>query len=147
MQDPLSVNIPLKGVESSLPLFPEADYPLQVTESTVDPNKDKDGFNWNLKLATTEVYTSTDGREVKPNFPFYFTLALQARPDSKDPEAFVRNLCEAVDAIFGTTKEDRPELSRELIDSAVGKTVIAHVFIDQYQGRDLNKIKRLKKAA
>ena len=86
-----------------------------------------------------------DDREVKPNFPFYFTLALQAREDSKDVEAFRRNLGEAVDALFGTTKENRPDMSRELVNTAIGKTCIAHVFVDQYQGRDLNKIKRLKK--
>ena len=145
MTDPLQVAIPLKGVESSLPLLPEADYPLQCSESSIDPNKDKTGYNWNLKLCTTEVYVSTDGREVKPNFPFYFTLALQPREESKDKDAYVRNLCEAVDALFGTTKEDRPEMSRDLVTSAVGKSCIAHVFIDNYQGRDNNKIKRLKK--
>lgn len=145
MTDPLQVAIPLKGVESSLPLLPEADYVLQCTESSIDPNKDKTGYNWNLKLNTTEVYTSTDNREVKPNFPFYFTLALQPREDSKDKEAFVRNLCEAVDALFGTTKEDRPEMSRELVTAAVGKRCIAHVYQDEWQGKTNNKIKRLKK--
>jgi hypothetical protein len=146
MKDPLNIAIPLAGVETSLPLFPEADYPLQVSESSVDPNKDQTGFNWNLTMNTTETYTSTDGREVKPNFPFYFTLALQARSDSKDPEAFRRNLAEAVDAIFGSSKENRPEMSRELVESAVGKPVLAHVFIDTYEGRQLNKVKRIKKA-
>lgn len=146
MQDPLNIAIPLAGVETSLPLFPEADYVLQVSESSVDPNKDQTGFNWNLTLNTTETYESTDGREVKPNFPFYFTLALQPRADSKDPEAFRRNLAEAVDAVFGTSKENRPEMSRELVNSAVGKTVVAHVFIDTYEGRQLNKVKRIKKS-
>lgn len=146
MQDPLQINVPLAGVETSLPLLPERDYPVQCSESTVDPNKDKTGFNWNLVLNTTEQITSTDGREVKPNFPLYFVAALQPREDSKDVEAFRRNLSEAVDALYGSTKENRPDFSREVVNSAVGKTCIAHVFIDQYQGRDLNKIKRLKKA-
>lgn len=147
MQDPLNINIPLAGVETSLPLFPEADYSVQCSEATVDPNKDKNGYNLNLKLCTTETHTSTDGREVKPNFPFYFTLALQAREDSKDVEAFRRNLGEAVDALMGTTKDNRPDMSRELVNSLVGKSCIAHVVVDTYQGRELNKIKRLKKAA
>lgn len=142
--DPLNISIPLAGVETSLPLFPEADYPVQVGESSVDPNKDQTGFNWNLTMKTTETYTSTDGREVKPDFPFYYTLALQARSDSKDPEAFRRNLADAVDALFGTSKENRPEMSRELVESAVGRTVLAHVWIDTYEGRQMNKVKRIK---
>lgn len=147
MTDPLNISVPLAGIETSLPIVPESDYEVQCTESTVDPNKDKLGYNWNLKLCTTSSIIAVDGREVKPNFPFYFTLALQAREDSKDVEAFRRNLGEAVDALFGTTKENRPDMSRELVDTAVGKKCIAHVFIDKYQGRDLNKIKRLKKIA
>lgn len=147
MQDPLNISVPLAGVETSLPILPEADYTVQVTESTVDPNKDKTGYNWNIKLCTTDTHTSTDNREVKPNFPFYMTLALQAREDSKDVEAFRRNLGEAVDALMGTTKDNRPDMSRELVDSVVGKTCIATVFIDTYQGRQNNKVKRLKKVA
>jgi len=145
MQDPLNIAIPLKGVESSLPVFPEADYVVQVSESTVDVNKEKTGLNWNLKLGTTETHTSTDGREVKPDFPFYMSLALQPREDSKDVEAYVRSLCEAVDALFGTTKENRPEMSREVVNSAVGRTCVAQVYIDEWKGRELNKVKRLKK--
>ena len=146
MQDPLNINVPLAGVDTSLPLIPEADVFVQCSESTIDPNKDKTGYNWNLVLNTTETIQSTDGRDIKPNFPLFFVAALQPREDSKDVEAFRRNLGEAVDALFGTTKENRPDFSRELVASAVGKTCVAHVFIDQYQGRDLNKIKRLKKA-
>ncbi len=145
MQDPLNISVPLAGVETSLPIAPEADYAVQCTESSVDPNKNKDGFNWNIKVVTTETITAVDGREIKPNFPFYMTLALQAREDSKDVEAFRRNLGEAVDALFGTTKENRPDMSTELVSSTVGKTCVAHVYVDNYQGRDQNKIKRLKK--
>ncbi len=121
---------------------------VQCVESSVDPNKDKTGLNWNLKLATTSPATSADGsREIKPNFPVFTTLALQPREDSKDTEAFKRNLAEAVDALFGTTKENRPDFNRELVSSAVGKTCTAHVYIDEWQGKQNNKIKRLRKAS
>lgn len=147
MQDPLNVAIPLAGVDTSMPLIPEQDVLVQIVESSIDANKDKTGLNWNLKCASTAPLTSTDGRDVKPNYPFFTTFALQARDDSKDTDAFRRNLGEAVDAIFGTTKENRPDFNRELVNSAVGKTVLAHIYIDEYQGRQNNKIKRLKKAA
>jgi hypothetical protein len=145
MQDPLNISVPLAGVDTSLPLLPEGDYIVQCSESTIDPNKEKTGYNWNLVLNTTEVITSTDNREIKPNFPLYFVAALQPREDSKDVEAFRRSLGEAVDALYGTTKENRPDFSREVVQSSVGKTCVAHVYIDNWQGRDLNKIKRLKK--
>lgn len=149
MQDPLNVNIPLAGVDTTLPLLPEADYVLQVVESTIDANKDKTGLNWNLKLATTEPATSTDGRDVKPNFPVFTVCALQAREDSKDAEAFKRGLGQTIDAIFGTSKENRPDFTRELANSAVGNKVKAHVYLDEYpkgSGQFNNKIKNLKKA-
>jgi hypothetical protein len=148
MQDPLNVSVPLTGVDSSLPLLPEADYIVQCTESSVEPNKDKTGLNWNLKLATTTPVTSADGsREIKPNFPVFMTLALQPREDSKDTEAFKRNLAEAVDALFGTDKTSRPDFNRDLVNQAVGKTCTAHVYIDEWQGKQNNKVKRLRKAA
>jgi hypothetical protein len=144
MTDPLNVSIPLAGVETSIPLLPEGEYILQCSEATVDPNKDQNGFNLNMTLNTTETVTAVDDREVKPNFPLYFTNALQARSDSKDPEAFRRNLASTVDAFFRTSKENRPEISRELIASMVGKQVIATVVHDTYEEVVRAKVKRIK---
>ncbi len=144
MQDPLNVNVQLEGVDTSLPLLPESDMKLQCTESTIDPNKDKSGLNWNLKLVTTEPTTSVDGRDVKPNFPLFTVCALQAREDSKDTDGFRRMLGQAVDALFGTSKENRPAFTRDLAKEAVGKFVMAHVYIDEYQGNKNNKVKNLK---
>lgn len=144
MLDPLSLNIATAGVDTSMPLLPEADYILQVGESSIDPNKDQNGLNWNLKLMTTTENTSTDGRPVKPNFPVFTVCALQAREDSKDKEAFIRGLGQNIDAIFGTDKTNRPDFNHALAQSAVGKLVIGHVIIDTYQGRQSNKIKTLK---
>lgn len=145
MNDPLNINIPLVNVETSLPLLPEGDYSVQCVESSIDPNKDKTGFNWNLKLATTSLYTAVDQREVKPNFPVYHICALQPASESKDVEAFKRSIGETVDALFGTSKENRPDFTRELVSSAVGRTCTAHVYIDNWKGQDKNKVKRLKK--
>lgn len=147
MTDPLNISVALAGVETSLPLLPESDYSVQVKESTIDPNKDKTGLNWNLKLGLASTATAVDGRTVNPDYPVFSVFALQAKEDSKDPEAFKRSIGEAVDAIFGTTKDNRPTFDRALCDSAVGKVLTAHVIIDEYQGNKNNKVRRLKKSA
>lgn len=147
MQDPLQISIQLDDVDSDFPLLPEGDYPFQVSASTIEPNKDKTGHNWKLVLALTTPQTSVDGREVKVNTKIFDIAALQAREDSTDADAFRRGISERVDAIFGTTKATRPVFNRALVDSALGKPVLAHIYIDEYQGKKSNKVKRLKKVA
>lgn len=150
MLDPMSVNIDLQGVDTNVPVLPESDVQLQVVESTIEANKDRNGNNWKIKLATTNPATAVDGRELKPNFPVFHMCALQAREDSTDPEAFKRSLCETVDAIFGTDKTNRPAINKALIDAAVGRLVVGHVYPDEYpkdSGKFNTKIRRLKKLA
>ena len=140
MEDPLNINIPLVGVETALPLLPEADYKLQCVESTVEANKERTGLNWNLKLVTTEPATAVDGRTVNPNFPLFVVISLP-NADSKDVEATTRTICGAVDSLYGTDKTTRPDFNRETIVGAVGKLCQAHVTVDTWEGRDRNKIK------
>jgi hypothetical protein len=145
MQDPLNISIGLSDVETDFPLLAEADYPFQISESIIEPNKDKTGHNWKLTLALTTPAQGVDGREVRVNTKVFHLMALQAKPDSNDPDAFKRSIAESVDAIFGTTKASRPQFTQSLVSDAVGKTVLAHIFVDEYQGRKSNKVKRLKK--
>lgn len=150
MQDPLSINVPLQGVETTLPLLNEGDYLVQVAESSADPNKDGTGLNWNLKLALVDPTIAVDGRTVNPNFPLFAVYALQARDDSKDKEAFMRSLGETMDALFDTDKSTRPALTAATIQDAVGKKAVATVYLDEYpkgSGNKNNKVRRLKKVA
>lgn len=147
MTDPLNISIQLDDVDSDFPLLPEGDYPLQVSSSTIEPNKDKTGHNWKIVGSLQTPATAVDGREVKVNSKFTKWCPLQAREDSTDADAFRRGITEAVDAIFGTTKVGRPTFNRALVDAALGKTVIAHIIIEENQGRKVNSIKRLKKVA
>lgn len=145
MQDPLSINIPTTGVDTSFPLMAEGDYEFQIVESAPKPNKRQDGYNWNLKLASVAAIPGVDGRDLAPNANVFHTIALQPAPDATDPQGFRRGIADATDAIFGTTKDNRPDFNKELWEAAVGKRVIAHVVIDEYQGNKNNKVKRLKK--
>lgn len=147
MTDPLSISVPLQGLETGLPLLPEADYEVQCTESKVEPNNRQDGFNWNLQLNTTQPTKANDGRDVQPNFPLFVTMALQPAPESKDPDAFRRNLGSTVDALFGTSKDNRPDFSAEVVNGAVGRKCIAHVYNEEYpkgSGQLFNRVRRLK---
>lgn len=148
MEDPLNVSIPLEGVDTTLPLFPEQDYPLQCKESVIAPNKAKIGLNWALTFVTVEPTQSIDGREIKVGFPLYQQVALQPAEDAKDPEGFKRQLGQTVDALFGTSKENRPTFDMSLVKAAVGRKVIATTKNEEYplgSGNKSTKISRLKK--
>lgn len=142
--DPLNINIAVGNIDTTLPVLPEQDLILQVAESTVAPNKDQTGRNWVLKFATTTPLTATDGRPVAPNYPIFQQIALQAKADSTDPEAFKRQIAQTIDALFGTDKTNRPDLSMTVIQDAVGKQVNAHVKPEEYQEVWSTKIKRIK---
>ena len=145
--DPLNVSVQLGGVDTTLPLLPEGDYLVQCVDSSVDPNKDKTGYNWNVAVALTDAHTAIDGREIKPGFKLFTTIALQDREDSADTEAFKRPLSETVDALLGTNKDSRPDFNREVVDSVKGRACMATVYIDEYpqgSGQRRNKVRRLK---
>lgn len=147
MIDPLNISLDLTNVETTLPILPDGDYRFQIAESAIVPNKDATGYNWKLKLGLADPATAVDGRPVAPNFPVFHTMALQAREDSNDKEAFKRSIGEAIDAIYGTDKSNRPNFNAQLVQDVVGKTVKATIAIDTYQGNQNNKVRRLKKDA
>ncbi len=145
LQDPLTVNIALKGVKTELPLLPEKEYRFQVVESTIDPNKDTTGLNWNLVLQTPAPETAVDNRDIPPGHKVFLTAALQAREDSKDREAFRRGLGQIMDALDGTNEDNRADFTQVYASSCAGKFLRATAVIDTYQGRQNNKLKNLKK--
>lgn len=148
MNDPLNLNVSLGGIDATLPLLPDADYVCQITKTFVAPNKDETGQNLNFELALAAPATAVDQREVKPGFKLFAVSALQAREDSTDPEAYKRGLCEQIDAIFGTNKDNRPDLNMTLVNSMVGKMVLVTTQIDEYpkgSGNRSTKVRRFKK--
>lgn len=146
MNDPLQITVPLTGVETEMPLLPEGDYDFQIVESAPAVNKKNTGYNWNMKLALTSPATSTTNTPIHPNFPvFVNNIALQPSEDSADKEAYKRSIADAIDGIFGTTKDNRPDFNKELWESAVGRNVRARITIEEWQGKHSNKVKRFVK--
>lgn len=143
MTDPLSINVPLAGVSTEIPLLPEGDYTMQIVESAPVINKKQTGYNWNLKLATTEPTTAVDGHTpINPNFPIFVNnIALQPAEDSTDKEAFRRGIASVIDAVLGTNENDRPAFDRALWESVVGKTVRVRLSIEEYMGKKSNKVR------
>ena len=147
MTDPLNINIPLAGVETSMPVLPQANYDMQIPKAQVEPNKDKTGFNLVVSFATTQPATSLDGREVKPGFPCTGYFPLQAKEDAKDPEFFRTKLSELLDAAFHTDKTSRPALTNESIGQLIGKIVRVTLRVENKpDGTPGNSIGRLQKA-
>lgn len=155
MNDPLNVSIPLKGVDATFPLLPEADYELTVAESKINPNYDKSGLQWDLSYALVNPAEGVNGKPLKAGTRFFpdWPLQLQPRTDGKggsewEGSAAQRSLCSTVDTLFSSTMEDRPEFNRALVEGAVGKSVIGHITIDtDKNGVQRNKVTRIKKAA
>lgn len=151
MIDPLNVNIAVEGIDTSYPLIPEGDYTLQISESPTEANYDQTILVWAPKFVTIEpIPALQEGRVVQPNTKVFMAwpLELEERADSKYPGQWVNTLCDAVDAIFGTDKTNRPAVTKALIESATGKTVLCHIIIDEGKdGVKRNRVKRMKKAA
>jgi hypothetical protein len=149
MNDPLNIQIDGRGVDTSTPVLPQGDYPLQIVESVIQSNKAQTGLNWHLKLVTTQEYQSADGKTIKPNFPVFMDIALQPAENSTDAEAFKRQIFAAQDAIVGSDASNRPVFNNEFVQGATGKTVIGSLAVDEYpkgSGTFNNKVRRLKKA-
>lgn len=153
MQDPLSVNIQAQGYDTSRPLHPEGDFRLQIVGSEIKPGSDKVGgiLQWHLDLVTLDPATEIGGtgRDIPPNTKLFldWPFDLAPREDSKYPDAWKTSLFNAVDAILGTDKDSRPDITKDVLDSAVGKIVMGTVKIDtDKEGTRRNKITRLKKA-
>lgn len=150
MNDPLNIQFDGKGVDTTVPVLPQGDYPLQIVESVIQSNKAQSGLNWHLKLATTQEYTSPDNKTIKPNFPVFMDIALQPSEQATDVEAFKRQIFAAQDAIVGSDATNRPVFNNEFVQGAAGKTVIGTLAVDEYpkgSGTFNNKVRKLKKAA
>lgn len=154
MTDPLSISIPLGDVDTSRPLLPEGDYKFQISESVVQPNRDQNGRNWHMQLNLVDPAQSVpdekgNTRQINPNFPMFLDAPLQMKEGTKAPNWFRENLAMIVDALEGTTKDNRPDLSAEIVSKATGKIVLATIQLrenDRSHEKE-NSVRRLKHVA
>jgi len=147
MDDPLNISVDTADTDTSMPLAPAGDYECQVTKSSIDPNKARTGHNWNLELKTTAPVTTVEGKTLDHMTFFVNNIGLQPSESAKDPEGFKRNIAAATDAVLGTSKGSRPRFDRNVVEQALGKTVVARVVIEKNpnSGEDVNKVSRMKK--
>lgn len=151
MTDPLNIEIKQEGVDTSFPLMAEGDVDFQIVESVPKPNKKQTGYNWHLKLASISETPNNDPSKgpIAPNSNVFLDIALQPAEGAEDPNGFRRGIADATDAIFGTDKNNRPDFNKKLWEDALGKTVKAQIYVDEYpkgSGNFSNKVRRLKKA-
>jgi len=129
--DPLSpLDIELKGKDFTPALIPEGSHPLQLVAAELRPNKA--GTNMNLYLKSTVVNptpTTVEGVVAEPgerNFEtwdgVYTTEAMAAKGmDALD------GICSIIDAVLGTSADDRPNLNEETINQMVGRQFVGLV--------------------
>lgn len=148
--DPLQINIPAAGVDTTRPLIPEADYVLQITDYVLSHNE-KTGVNTlDFLLVTTTPIEGVDGRPIPPNSRVFldWPFDLAERAETKYPGAWRDKVINAIDAILGTDISNRPDITKDTLDLCKGKMVIGHVKIDvDKEGVSRNKVTKLKKGA
>lgn len=137
-QEPLVLDVDLSQVDTAIPVLPANLYDLRVAAITREENKDKNGFNAKVKFETTIDITDMKGNVVKAGFPLFSYYPLQNKPDAEDKEQWKKNFAALQDAALGTSQGNRP--SRFDAGEILGKIVRANVKIDQYEGRDTNKV-------
>jgi len=129
----------LSTVETGMPLLPEMLVALQVTEINLTPNKAGTGHNLNIKFATTEPMTSTEGKAINPGFPVFDLISL-APTEKYDPKPKLAEFKEA--ATGSKTGPFNP------IEQYIGAVVTVRLGIersDEYGNK--NRIKRYIKKA
>ncbi len=148
MNDPLNVKVPMRGVNTQIPLLPEKEIRLQVAESTIDPNNANTGLNWNIRFGTTTPETAVDNRDVPPGHAIFHTCSLPSETDDAKTFTFKqRFLGELMDAIDGTNEDTRGDFDHAYAAACPGKFIRATPVVDTYNGRQNNKLKNLKKDA
>lgn len=105
---PISLDVDLTEVDTTIPVLPKGLYDLQVSGFSKEENKEKSGYNLKVELKTTAPFTSTQGNEVKPGFPLYIYIPLQNKEGSTFD--FRTKLAQLQEAALG---EKRPQFNTE----------------------------------
>jgi hypothetical protein len=141
--DPLKpLDIKLQGRDFERALVPEGQHPLQITGAEATPNKA--GTNTNVHLTSTVVnptpttkadVTAQPGDRVFQTWDGIYQTEDQEKKGMEPLEVIAR----IVDAIFGTDKDNRPDLNTDTLNQMVGKQflgVIRHENDPQFGMQD-----------
>ena len=141
--DPMApLNIELKNRDFERALVPEGTHTLQVVAAEAIPNKANDNLNVHITSTlvnptptTKEGVTAQPGdRQFQTWDGVYATPAQQER--GMDP---LDTICSIVDALFGTTKVNRPDLNADTLNQMTGKQfqgIVAHEDDPRYGKQD-----------
>lgn len=154
-QGPLSIELALSDTKTAVPLVAHDHMTVlrlvNVTQKTVDrPNGAGQGAQINFEFTLVEPVPSADGAGIVPGAfgsTIFETVPLYAKADAKNPNWFKEKISKILDALLGTGdpgntkgKPPRPNLSAQLVPDLIGKTVVAKIKVDTYEGVTRNKI-------
>lgn len=141
--DPLKpLEIKLQGRDFERALLPEGQLVLQVVGAEAAPNKAQD--NTNVHITSTLVTpspTTKEGVVAQPGdrqFQTWDGVFQTPKQEEKGVDP-LESLSQIVDAIFGTNKDNRPDLNQDTLNAMVGKQflgVIKHEDNPQFGKQD-----------
>lgn len=130
----VALNINLAGHDATYPIAPPMDYPLQIKGLAVEENKDKTGKNLVLEFVSINPGTSTRGKAMAPGDlklkKWYPLQASEKQIAEGKHDSWKNGLCNLIDAVFGTSETDRPDLTPEIAAQIPGKVVLGSVTIE-----------------
>jgi hypothetical protein len=135
MDNPLdSLNITLQGKDFERALLPDGQHPMQVTNAQVKPNKK--GDNYNLVVESTivnptpsankEGVTLEPGKVKLTTYDNIYQTEGQKEAGVEPEQA----LAQIIDAVFGTTAEDRPNLTADTLSQMIGRQFFGQVITE-----------------
>jgi hypothetical protein len=116
-QGPISLDVDLTTVDTTIPVLPKGLYDLQIKGMTKEANKTQTGHNLKVELQTTSEITSQQGNPIKPGFKLFMYIPLQTKEGSTFDYRI--KLAQLQEAALG---EKRPTFNSEEL---IGKTVRA----------------------
>ncbi len=139
-------DLDLGGIDTSIPLMAaQRDAILVVRKAEVKKNKKETGKNLVLYFTNEQPCQSTAGVSLPPHeclISKYLPLQANAEKlgeEDYNPNRWKTDLAAMIDALFGTTKDNRPRFNNELVGLMKDRLVKANVVVNKPTEDDLAK--------